>query len=557
MPITKKSLCWLLLVAGAVAAGSVSLLRPPPFQGPVAAFAPGIASPDALIRTHSLSKLPPDLLKVPLARDVLTEDFVAYYEQNEDRLALSGTVRRIAYEHKLDLPGRLVESIFDEPAEVALWRGGDGRLQHFMVVMTRNVLARVIQTALPVVSGAADMQLSSVGRLDGADVDILALRYGRNRRLLLLAKGDRVVALSDPGMLLEKHEENKQWRQKETAAKLIRELLDGQDAVSPFARRFRIDRPLSADSHEISLGARAFLLGYEAFAPGLEALKLSFDGKGEWQSAALIDDDAPLDAGALWAALPHGPSLCAALPAGWAKLAFVLDSFNADPKAPANPDGVDGVNGVNGVATGLAGRFTGAVAVCWYEASRLYTPLFAARLASNADEKQAEEFFALAAAATQTGAVEASFDAGTGVGLWQGEAPSRFGSADSSGLRKLKPALALRRDVVFFSPDASLVKTALDVAAKRYPAIADRFAGGDANTLAVIDPDALAALLRRETFAALSRDEEALFRNAADAYLAPRFDALARYPAQRVKLMRGRSRDWRALAWEEQAGGGR
>jgi len=36
--------------------------------------------PDALIDSQSLSQLPRDVLRVPLLRDVLTEDFVAYYE---------------------------------------------------------------------------------------------------------------------------------------------------------------------------------------------------------------------------------------------------------------------------------------------------------------------------------------------------------------------------------------------------------------------------------------------------------------------------------------------
>ncbi|MGZ3159331.1 MAG: DUF2138 family protein, partial [Burkholderiaceae bacterium] len=61
-----------------------------------------LAHPDALIRTTSLSKLPRDLLKVPIARDVLTEDLAFYYEQHEDRLGLSGAIKRIAYERKLD-----------------------------------------------------------------------------------------------------------------------------------------------------------------------------------------------------------------------------------------------------------------------------------------------------------------------------------------------------------------------------------------------------------------------------------------------------------------------
>lgn len=51
--------------------------------------------PDALIDSQSLSQLPRDVLRVPLLRDVLTEDFVAYYEGNEDRLSVAGALRRL------------------------------------------------------------------------------------------------------------------------------------------------------------------------------------------------------------------------------------------------------------------------------------------------------------------------------------------------------------------------------------------------------------------------------------------------------------------------------
>jgi uncharacterized protein YfaA (DUF2138 family) len=543
MSIAQKRLLRFSLIAGAVVLGVYFLLRLPPFAGRVEPFDADIGLPDALIRSYSLSRLPADLLRVPLARDVLTEDFVSYYEENEGRLALSGTVRRIAYEHKLNLPERLVESTLDEPAEVALWRGADGRLRDFIVVMTRNTLARAIQAILPVVSRAADAQVSSAGKLDGDDVDILALEYGYRRRLLLLAKGDRVVVLSNPGMLLAPNEDDadEPWVQSAEAARLIRKLLDGNGKASPFAQRFRLGKTPPAKKHELVLGARVFAFGYDAFAPGLAALGMTFDDKGKWQSAALTGGS-PVSGNdkELWASLPHGPSLCASLPVDWVRVVPVLKKFNASLERPATTDW-------------FADHFAGPAAVCWYKDSRLYTPLFAARLKSRMDEKQSGEFFAIADSAI-AGKGEATFNADSGIAQWQGVVASRFGVAgEDGGPRSLRPALALQGDLVFFSPDAALVENALDVAAKRYPALADSFTKADGNTLAFVAPQALAALLRDEALAALPRNEEALFRNAADAYLLPRLEALARYPSQRIKLAKGRSRsshEWRALEWE-------
>ena len=544
MSTAKRRLPRALIVAGAVALGIYLLWRLPPFAGPTGAFGFDPARPDALIRSYSLSRLPADLLRMPLARDVLTEDFVAYYQQDEGRLALSGAVRRIAYEHRLDLPEKLVEAVLDEPAEVALWRGEDGRLRDFVVVMTRNALARAIQTILPVVAKVADAQISSAGKLDGADVDILALEYGHAHRLLLLARGDRVVALSNPGMLLSPNPGNdsgKPWIQATATARILRELLDDDDnAVSPFARQFRLEKTLPGRRHELIAGARAFAFGYETFAPGLAALTLAFDDKGEWRSAALFDDPPAGNAGELWTALPHGPGLCAGLPMDWTRAVPILRKFNDRLAQPAVP-------------TWFVDHFAGPAAVCWYKNSRLYTPLFAARLKSSVDEKLAKEFFALADSALDAGKGKSSFSAESGIASWHGSVASRFGADDGDGQRSLKPALALQRDLVFFSPDAALVDGALDVAAGRYPALTDSFAETGGETLAFVAPQALAALLHKETIAALPRNEEALFRNAADAYLLPRFEALARYAPQRIKLMKGKGRrahEWRALEWE-------
>jgi uncharacterized protein YfaA (DUF2138 family) len=170
-------------------------------------LAVNLAQPDALIRTSSLAKLPRDILRVPIAKDVLTEDFVFYYQGHEDRLGLDGTVRRIAYEHKLAWSDRLVAAAFDEAAEVALWRDGKGALRHFALVMRRNALATLMQEAATV--ALKDRQLTRAGELraGGSTLPVYALELSPRRTLLLVAKGDRLVVLSDPGMLVDRHGE--------------------------------------------------------------------------------------------------------------------------------------------------------------------------------------------------------------------------------------------------------------------------------------------------------------------------------------------------------------
>ncbi len=157
--------------------------------------------PDALIESASLSQLPKAVLEVPLLRDVLTEDFVFYYENNADRLGLTGTLRRIIYEHDLTLKDSLIEELLDQPAQVALWRGADGRLRDFVVVLKRGGLARVLEPLAQV--AADDTQLKKVSEIQvkGAATPVYSLRYGAEKTLLFVSRGDQMLVLSNPKML--------------------------------------------------------------------------------------------------------------------------------------------------------------------------------------------------------------------------------------------------------------------------------------------------------------------------------------------------------------------
>jgi len=546
----KKSRRWMLLLLAAVlvlAPGAYFLLKPSPFDGKVNALGLDLAQPDALIRSQSLSRLPPDLLRVPLARDVLTEEFVDYYEQHEQRLALSGTLRRLAYEHQLSLPERVLESVFDEPAEVALWRGGDGALKHFAVAMTRNGLARTLQMLLPL---APEVQLSTVGELHGGKARLLVLEYGYGHRLLLAARGDRVVALSDPGMLLQSADEAAEGEepvQDGAAAAVITRLLDmDADEVSPFAEHFALAAP-GGKGHQLVVGASFYAMGYQAFAPGVAALDFSFDDQGGWRTAMLVDGAAlpagGLDGSALWSALPHGASLCALAPVAWDRLSPLAEKLGV----PVEKDKAAG---------GLGDLFTGPATVCWYGDSRLYTPLFVATLKADVDAATSARLTTVFGAATGIGGeVEAEADGSgaDGLRLWRKQVPSVFGSGPADE-RQLVPSLASSGRLVLFSPDAALVDKAVDVAAKRYPALADSLPAAS-QTIALLDPAPMAALLRKEVFAALPRSEETLLRNAADAHLLPRLQVLSSYPA--LRLVRGgevaQGRQWQPLQWESAA----
>ncbi len=153
-----------------------------------------IAYPDALIKTKCLVKLPRDLIRIPIFKDLLTEDFVFYYEQNEGFLSMSGTLRRIAYEHNLNLGDWVTSMVLDEPAEIALWKGPSGRLTHYLIAMSRNNLTKLLEMAVKVAMN--DKQLKRFEDdlvVDGKSVPIFALSYSNKKTLFFATEGDRMI----------------------------------------------------------------------------------------------------------------------------------------------------------------------------------------------------------------------------------------------------------------------------------------------------------------------------------------------------------------------------
>jgi len=505
--------------------------------------------PDALIRSSSLAKLPRDLLRVPVAKDVFTEDLVNYYEHHDGKLALSGTLRRIAYENKLQLPERLLEMALDAPAEAALWNDGRGRLRHFAVAMTQNTLARTITLLLPL-----HTQVTSAGQWPGMDASILELSYG-NQHLTLFTRGDRVVVVSD-GLLPEAQVEagGLSGRQQEIANIVKAMLAETSGQPSAFAQSFNLLGGLPEKGHEIVVAAKTLAFGYENFMPDLGGFHLFFDAEGNRQSDVLLNAEAATaQYTPLWRALPHGAAFCAVLPVDWAALSDVAAQWRGQSNATDARRIGD-----------LLAKF-GPAAVCWYGGSRLYTPLFAAAAQEPFSAEEKEELLQLSRAATKVVKPDES-TSGSDGGMWRGSVPSAYGAstegaeAAQSGKRFLHPAVAVwsftagqeeARDVALFSPDAALVNKVLGVAAKNFPALADDMSIPDGGqVIALINPGILAELIRGEILEAAPKDGADNFRDVAEFLFTPRLQALTRYPPQAVSFRAGKKFfDFSAAAW--------
>lgn len=567
-PRAKKS-----MLAGALllaALGAAQLLWQPFGHARTTRIAPleiDLFHPDAVVLSHNLAQLPKDLLKVPLLRDTLTEDFAFYYQEHEHKLSVLGTLRRVAYEHSLSLPENVALQVLNAPAELALWRGPTGKLDYWLLALERNAVSRVIHGLAS--ATLTDRQLGRIGEItvDGDEVPLYALNVSAQHTLLFAAHGERAVILSDPSMLLaepkyapDPDEEVEAQSASAPAAmpkqaapvvsgklrservKLLQALLN-KDAKQQATLRHSLNlSTLPKSGHSAALGVNYLSFGYQTFFPGLMALRFDFNGQA-WSSAALVEG-ALLKPGAwqpaaLWRAIPTAPAACATVPLDWPAAAKLAE--RVAQQAVKQPEQI-------------GEWLDGPVAACWYGKSRLASPLFVARFkTAQAAQQAAPVLFAMfeqIIGAKEFGRKELERfpvrqkTLENGATLWQRTVSARYGSqlakpgdfnGQLSAARYFPVSMAVSGQTLLFSPDSQLVHQALAVAARSYPAAADGLAAPE-RVLAKLTPKTLASLLQREMFASLPKDEEPVFRAAADGQLRPRLQALAAYPPLTVRL---------------------
>lgn len=531
--LNKKTWSWIgagaLVAAGAVVAG----MGWASYGGRINRLGVDLARPHAYVSTPALSRLPRDIVKAPVAREFLAEDFAFYYEEHEDRLGFKGAVKRIAFEHETTLSDRLLELALDEPAEMALWTDEKGAPRHWLIAMTRGVLAKSLQGVATV--AAKDRQLSVIGelRLNGTTETVYALRLSPRRTLGLVSQGNRVVVLSDPGLLFDDDR-----RADDAARTVIARLLSG-DAKEQGVYRQALGLGAAGTGHTLVADARMLSFGYQHFFPGVQALRIDVRANGgSLRTQLRVNGAAALPAApatsAIWQALPTNAAACTLLPADWTRVKTMLQRSAGSKEQIAS----------------LADHFEGPAAICWYARSQLHTPVLVAQSRQGAaDPSQALDALSdwlLPASAKE---VAAGLPVRQGTQRWQKEVTAPWGPHAVGDAAVYRPTLARQGRYVTFSPDDRLVDLALDAQARRYPAMADALPAQQA-TLMVLAPAQIADLAKREAFAVVPEVHE-LFQDATRRHLVPRLDAFGKLPAARA-VVKGApdAQGWVAVDWQ-------
>jgi uncharacterized protein YfaA (DUF2138 family) len=515
-----------VLVAGGIVAATIGWGR---YGGSINALDVDLEHPQAYVSTPALSKLPRDLIKAPVLRDVLTEDFAFYYEEHESRLGLQGALKRIAFEHDTTLADKLIELALDEPAEMAFWTDAKGAPRHWVMAMTRGVLARTLQGAAALATNDRQFSVIEQIRVNGDTLPVYALTLSSRRTLALVAQGNRVVVLSDPGLLFDA-ERKADAHSRDIVAALLS--ADAQ-AQSVYRRGFGLgDVDKGGNGHTLVADARLMSFGYQHFFPGLRALRFDLAPGGAVLATRLrVDGLAALPAAPadhqLWSALPANPAACTLLPADWTRARAVAGATGW----PA-----------------LADQLDGPAAICWYPRSHFHTPLVVAQMREGAADPSAS-LDALTGWLLPAKSTALTPAARTGAQRWQREVSAPWGPHGDAAATTYRPTLARQGRWLTFSPDDALVDQALDAQARRFPSVADSLPAGPA-TLAVIAPRQAAELARREAFEVLPAEQE-LFRRVAERQLVPRLDALAKLPTARaVAAGKPDAEGWVALDWQ-------
>ncbi|WP_150598255.1 DUF2138 domain-containing protein [Pseudomonas fluorescens] len=556
-PAGKPSRRWPLLLAGLCLVAGVAggfgwlLLKPkaPPVE--LAGDKLGLSRPDALLETRSLSQLPKDLLTVPFLKATLTEDFVFYYETHADRLGLIGSLRRIIYEHDLKLQDSLIEQLFDQPADVALWRGADGRLKDFLLVMDRGGLAKLLEPLAKV--ALDDTQLSVFGNLKvGSDeVPLYQLSYNASKSLLFASRGDKLVVLSNPAKYYDP-ESGVSEESGHVSPQALAALLNGEKL---FPEAFGLPAKTPETKQRLSVNSSVLAMGYQRFIPNFAGLRFDMDDKG-WHSYLAMDElenQPDFDFKPVWQAMPLGASACVTLPVA------------AEPQKPL----LVKLGAEDAVAQTLTEHVAGAAGLCWYADSRLYTPLLVASLKDEDSSKldgDLGKLFGSMVGAFESNVEEKVFpvmEKQEGQShVWQRQVSSSFGpyaakdaeNPDAiSGKAFMKVSLARHGSTLLFSLDDKLVDKALGTLDKRFPPMADVLPK-DVLMPIYFGPDSMAQLMQQETLDSLPQDMEPVFYNAAQTYLIPKLRTLGGYGKYALTLPEGSEPDghwqWLPLEWK-------
>jgi uncharacterized protein YfaA (DUF2138 family) len=501
-------------------------------------------APDATINTQSLFDLPKDLVSIPLVKDLLTEDFVFYYRNSgEDWLQFRGALARIAFEHELDWPTQIATWLMNGPAEIALWKGDEGRLNHFMVILNQSALKDLAAQIAKISIG--DSQLKAEKAVSGhSAISVARLELPSGKNVFLAAENGRIFIFSDASMTLPIETEQKGIIER---SKIF---FGAKDEVSVYSPK------LGTNKHSLTVSAQYLSFGYQAFIPGLQNLRLDFSKGGQWSASVLTTPEmSPIDA-KNWSYQARGAALCFSLPLNLKKVGSIVKSEI------------------------LLHQMKNNATACWYPESKLYTPVFTVRgdfkeliqkpqelrniftnlvgvreaiwLPKESEDEQPKlkylPMLPVQAAKVASGQIGFTRDIGGRFGLYDSKRNPQ--NEHLGGKRYFRVKLVVTPELLVFSPDDRLVDNTLKTLDGKFPSMAASMEKKMAVVqvpMMFMSPADLSKLMKNSILESLPASQESIFRTAVSRQFFPNLEKFGKQAPQ-VAFLKG-DKEWKSLEW--------
>ncbi len=516
-----------------------------------------LTAPDALISTKSFSDLPRDIISVPVLKDLLTEDFVFYYQGvDEDVLSLKGALLRIAYEYQQTVLDHIIKYIFDSPAEVALWKTSDGKLKDFVIAMESSGLKMFLESVAKVALADSQFGFELKAKINGKDeVDVYHLNAGRKIYYIANLKG-KVYLFTNLERTLLGNEADPSGLEKVKTFFGLSELKGG------YLGQYGLSR--DAEKHNLLVSFKYLTGGYQKFFSSMKALRFMMTG-GRWEThilngnpmtTAASSDLAQIRAATTpseyWKAIPKNASLCATVPLDQSSIIeWAKTSLGSIPRV------VD-----------LIKRLSMSTAVCWLATSKPYTPVFLVRAQlTNGDKVLLKQIFGylvdpkindkLAEADKLRLQKIVEVSKADNYSLTR-EVLSRYGivKKGAGGSNYFLVKLAAKDSLLVFSPDAAAVDQVLATVAKKYPALAEVLGPISKEAPFYVSPEKLSQVVIAAVQDTLPASQEVVFRNAVTKYLFPNLKKMSKQPSFTLNypLQSAEKSVWSKIFWNTNAG---
>lgn len=456
------------------------------------AFAQDAHKPDVVVVTEKLGSLPNDIVTKSFLSKVLSKEKIFKYQDEPDYFQVQGFLKRIAFEHNVTITDNIIKYLLEIPAEIALWKGDDGKLKHFSLSTRAGKIKETIaKLILTIADIASDTQVSKVD--DGGQKAFL-LRISNKE--ITVSMRDGVIGVTTLGNAY------LPWNVQASGVDWKNGLYSGLYKTE-----------LGKNKHKMILSGEYITLGYSYFFPELQAMSFTFDNS-HWTVSSLTsasEGKFVTETANLWKGIPFSPAMCLMVPVDGSRVAKLLD------EKPAKN---------NFAAADLADMMNSPVGVCWYEDSSLFTPLFAMKVGKvdNLKEK-----------------LKVAFERYIGDPPLEDENTKKIESSmkvnDRNGNFDLTKEvdyygtawtvkLALKDDYLFFSPDQKLVNQAVATAAGKGTPVADELK--DNKEISVLfSPFKVSGLLEDYLHSALPSGRESVFRASLESYFISSFKNLS------------------------------